>query len=283
MAVKMRTGRQSTKIVDPKTGARVADPEFVGARTTHGGTGTSWPEVRKEYQSGKRSAQFNTRSTPPELKSYLTGKTNKLSEDFDEPEVSTSGDIRYTRTAKEAKLPVVDSKMMQKMPTKRATIQAPKGKLRQSMPTVEKPVFEAPAATRQKTKTSAAMTGGGKSGLTRATNPKGSLGAARVTTTVNKAGRGYNKEAKQFAAYANPTASGTYLNTASKPEIMRMRAESKGIQKQYRKEGNKEGVQMMRSEAKQLKTAGKFADKLYEKGGGKYFKGSMVDQYRKSR
>ncbi len=172
---------------------------------------------------------------------------------------------------------------LDKMPTKRATITAPKGKLRQSMPTVEKPVFEAPAATRQKTKTSAAMTGGGKSGLTRATNPKGSLGAARVTTTVNKAGRGYNKEAKQFAAYANPTASGTYLNTASKPEIMRMRAESKGIQKQYRKEGNKEGVQMMRSEAKQLKTAGKFADKLYEKGGGKYFKGSMVDQYRRSR
>jgi hypothetical protein len=172
---------------------------------------------------------------------------------------------------------------LNKMPTKKATIQAPKGKLRQAKPAAEKPVFEAPASTRSKTRTSAAMTGGGKSGLTRATNPKGSLGAAKVTTTVNKAGRGYNKEAKQFAAYANPTASGTYLNTASKPEIMRMRAESKGIQKEYRKEGNKEGAKMMRSEAKQLKTAGKFADKVYEKGGGKYFKGSMVDQYRKSK
>ena len=172
---------------------------------------------------------------------------------------------------------------LDKMPTKKATIQAPKGKLRQAKPAAEKPVFEAPASTRSKTRTSAAMTGGGKSGLTRATNPKGSLGAAKVTTTVNKAGRGYNKEAKQFAAYANPTASGTYLNTASKPEIMRMRAESKGIQKEYRKEGNKEGAKMMRSEAKQLKTAGKFADKVYEKGGGKYFKGSMVDQYRTSK
>jgi len=172
---------------------------------------------------------------------------------------------------------------LDKMPTKKAKIAVPQGKLRQAKPAAEKPVFEAPASTRSKTRTSAAMTGGGKSGLTRATNPKGSLGAAKVTTTVNKAGRGYNKEAKQFAAYANPTASGTYLNTASKPEIMRMRAESKGIQKEYRKEGNKEGAKMMRSEAKQLKTAGKFADKVYEKGGGKYFKGSMVDQYRKSR
>ena len=42
------------KIVDPKTGARVADPEFVGQKLTSGGTGTSWPEVRSKYQKGQR-------------------------------------------------------------------------------------------------------------------------------------------------------------------------------------------------------------------------------------
>lgn len=277
---------KKTKIVDPKTGARVADPSFVGMSLSSGGTGTSWPEVRSQYQKGQRSVEFNRKGVPAELKSYLTGKTDKLGEDFDEPIIRSSGDITYSRTVKNTpKAEFKDTprtEKMAKMPTKKATISAPKGKLR-DMKVQEFGQFEAPSAVTTKTKTKAAMTGGGDK-LVRAKNPSGSLGAARVTTEKTKAAPGYNREKKQFEAFAKPLPSGGSLNVMedTSPVIKRAQAEAKQLKGAYRKEGNREGVKMMGAEAKQLGKAAKFADKMYEKGGGDYFTRDMVKGFRGS-
>ena len=276
----------AVKIVDPKTGARVADPEFVGQKLTSGSTGTSWPEVRSQYQKGLRSAEFNRKGVPAELKNYLTGKTNKLSEDFDEPVIRSGGDISYTRTAKTPKpaqfKDVPTSNKMEKMPTKKATISAPKGKLRQPVAT-ELSKFEAPSAVRTKTGTKAAMTGGGERGLVRAKGQAG-LGGARVVTEKKVSAPGYNRERKQFEAFAKPLPSGGSLNVMedTSPVIKRAQAEAKQLKSAYRKEGNREGVKMMGQEARQLGKAAKFADKMYAKGGGEFFTRDMVQGFRSS-
>ncbi len=171
---------------------------------------------------------------------------------------------------------------LNKMPTKKATISAPKGKLR-DMKTQEFGQFEAPSAVTTKTGTKAAMTGG-KGGLVRAKNPSGSLGAARVTTEKTKAAPGYNREKKQFEAFAKPLPSGGSLNVMedTSPVIKRAQAEAKQLKGAYRKEGNREGVKMMGAEAKQLGKAAKFADKMYDRGGGDYFNRDMVKGFRGS-
>lgn len=171
---------------------------------------------------------------------------------------------------------------LNKMPTKKATISAPKGKLR-DMKTQEFGQFEAPSAVTTKTKTKAAMTGGGDK-LVRAKNPSGSLGAARVTTEKTKGAAGYNREKKQFEAFAKPLPSGGSLNVMedTSPVIKRAQTEAKQMKGAYRKEGNREGVKMMGAEAKQLGKAAKFADKMYDRGGGDYFTRDMVKGFRGS-
>jgi hypothetical protein len=171
---------------------------------------------------------------------------------------------------------------LNKMPTKKASVTTPKGKLKE-MKVQEFSQFEAPSAVTTKTKTRAAMTGGGEK-LIRAKNPSGSLGAARVTTEKKKAAPGYNRERKQFEAFAKPLPSGGSLNVMedTSPVIKRAQAEASQLKSAYRKEGNREGVRMMGAEAKQLGRAAKFADKMYEKGGGDYFTRDMVKGFRGS-
>lgn len=229
----------AVKIVDPKTGARVADPTFVGRSLTSGGTGTSWPEVRKQYQSGKSSTDiFRIKSTPGELRSYLEGKTDKLSEDFDEPVISRGGDIRYTRTLKDAMFattePVKQSgpELMQKMPTKKATIKPAKGKLR-TLP--EKELFVDPTVgVRTKTSVSGGMTGGGD-GLVRAKSTGGSLKSSRVTNTENKAKGGYKRERELFEAKAGTSVSGIDFSGMSAADIKNKRSELKQDRRDYRR------------------------------------------------
>lgn len=280
---------KKVKIVDPKTGARMADPEVVGTKYASGSTGSSWPEVRSQYQKGLRSAEFNRRGVDPELKSYLTGKTDKLSADFDEPSISTGGDVRWTKTLKDT--PKADFKredrptntQMAKMPTKKATISAPKGKLR-DMKTQEFGQFEAPSMD-TKVKTKRALTGGGDKGLVRSGGTGGSLKPAQRTVGEKTVGsRSYNKEKKQFEAFAKPLPSGGSLNVMedTSPVIKRAQTEAKQMKGAYRKEGNREGVKMMGAEAKQLGRAAKFADKMYDRGGSDYFTRDMVKGFRGS-
>ncbi len=87
----MRTGRLTPKTTDPKTGARIADPEVYGKKTEDGTVG-SWSEARKIYQKEKdrslKGVHYN-----PAVKNYLEGKTDKLDDtEFDEPIIHSSVD-----------------------------------------------------------------------------------------------------------------------------------------------------------------------------------------------
>lgn len=225
----MRTGRQSTKIVDPKTGARVADPDFVGVKTSSGSTGTSWPEVRKEYQSGKRSAEFDRKNVPSELKSYLTGKTDRLSEDYDEPVISSGGDVRYTRTIKEASVGPVKTESkttMTKLPTKSASEGMLKG-----------PEKLAPKKT---------------------VTPKVS-GMFYDYSPAVKDSRKARKEVNRFESYSAKTPLGENFIGRSAQDISQYKGEMKSQRKEYRKEGNKDGIKATSAEIRQARGAAKYA------------------------
>jgi hypothetical protein len=87
----LKFGRSTVKTTDPKTGARIADPEVVGKKTEYG-TVSSWPDVRKMYQAGKLKGTFEGRVTNPDIMNYLSGKTDKLSDvEYDEPILGISG------------------------------------------------------------------------------------------------------------------------------------------------------------------------------------------------
>jgi hypothetical protein len=218
---------KKTKIVDPKTGARVADPDFAGAKLTSGSTGSSWPEVRSQYQKGLRSAEFNRKGLDPELKNYLTGKTNKLSEDFDEPAISSGGDVRWTKTLKTA--PKADfnredrptNTPMAKMPTKKAT----------------------------KIETSNTLKGPKE----RKTATQGWFGDY-VPSTKGAS----NKQLKQFASYASKTNLGESFIASPKSSIDQYKGEMKSQRKQYIKEGNKAGVKATTADIRQARSAAKF-------------------------
>jgi hypothetical protein len=83
------------KTTDPKTGARIADPEVYNKKVEEG-TVSSWPEARKVYQADKGSGRKLGPSSidyHPAVKSYLEGKTDKLSDtEFDEPIMHSSSD-----------------------------------------------------------------------------------------------------------------------------------------------------------------------------------------------
>jgi hypothetical protein len=82
---RMKTGRLTPKTTDPQ-GNRIADPSLVGVKLPNGGTVSSWPEVRKMYQSGGLKDDFQGRAINKDVKNYLEGKTNKLSDtEYDEP------------------------------------------------------------------------------------------------------------------------------------------------------------------------------------------------------
>ena len=88
---RMKTGRLTPKTTDPKTGARIADPEVYGKKIEEGRVG-SWPEARQLYQKekdrGLKGMEYN-----PAVKNYLEGKTDKLDDkEFEEPVFDSSVD-----------------------------------------------------------------------------------------------------------------------------------------------------------------------------------------------
>lgn len=122
---------------------------------------------------------------------------------------------------------------MEKMPVGKAKITVPKGKLK----VTEKEEYAFNPATRgtkTKTKTSAALTGGGDK-LVRAKNPSGKLGAARVTETEKKGKLGYNREKALFEAKAGTSVSGRDFSNMSAAEIKSKRSELKQDRRDYRK------------------------------------------------
>ena len=213
------------KIVDPKTGARIADPEFSGMALSQGATGTNWPEVRTQYQKGKRSAEFDRKSTPPELKSYLTGKTNKLSEEFGEPYVKPGGSVEYHRTAKTVTpggfKDTPKTEKMAKMPTMKANKVTTGGSLKQSKP--------------------------------KSTATSGFFGDYVPSTRGTS-----NKQLKQFASYASKTGLGESFIASPKSSINEYKGEMKSQRRQYAKEGNMAGVKATTADIRQARSASKF-------------------------
>ena len=87
----LKFGRSTVKTTDPKTGARIADPAVYGQETISG-TVSSWPEVRKMFQSGKFKQNFEGRQMNQDVMDYLSGtKGDKLSDvEYEDPIISTS-------------------------------------------------------------------------------------------------------------------------------------------------------------------------------------------------
>ena len=81
----LKFGRSTPKTTDPQ-GNRIADPEVYGKRIIdNSATVSSWPEVRKIYQrKGLNDQEMMIYN--PQVKAYLEGKTDKLSDiEFEEP------------------------------------------------------------------------------------------------------------------------------------------------------------------------------------------------------
>lgn len=186
------------------------------------------------------------------------------------------GHITYKEPTKPTAKPADWSTVqMDKMPTKKAVI-TPSAKLKTKRPApAEKADFEYPSRNVSKMGTKAAKTGGGKSGLVRAKG-QGELGAAKAGVIKTKSPVGYERERKQFEAYAG--AGGDQTKAMFKNEMK----QSKQLGARYRAEGNAEGTEMMRQEAKQYKKAAQFAGKL-AKGNNKFFERDMVSSFRDSK
>ena len=81
----LKFGRSTPKTTDPQ-GNRIADPEVYGKKINdNSATVSSWPEVRKIYQrKGLNDQEMMIYN--PQVKAYLEGKTDKLSDiEFEEP------------------------------------------------------------------------------------------------------------------------------------------------------------------------------------------------------
>lgn len=168
---------------------------------------------------------------------------------------------------------------------------------------VEKSNFTDPGrANKEKVKTSRALTGGGDK-LVKAKNPRVStagaprsttaqLGAPRVISTEKKGQLGYNREQKLHKAYAGTSVLGESHIGKTSTDIKSYKNDMKSQRKEYRKEGNAEGVAATTMEIRQSRQAERFAargekgknvhftDKNYQKTTGNT--GRISNDYKKS-
>ena len=86
---KMRTGRTTPLTTDPTTGARIADPTLVGKKLPNDDVVSSWPAYRTALtKTRKESGITGNISDDPAVNRYMLGKTNELSENYDEPVIT---------------------------------------------------------------------------------------------------------------------------------------------------------------------------------------------------
>lgn len=161
-----------------------------------------------------------------------------------------------------------------KIETKKAKITTEKGSLKKLKATPELPDFEGP------TKSAGVKNRVDMNPLAQGAYTQGAKGryAKQVVESIGKTGktRGFDRERKQFEGYA--AVGGGQTKETFRYE---MKA-SKAVGARYRAEGNAEGAEMMRQEAKQYRKAAQFAGKL-EKNKNKYFDRGMVSSFRDSK
>ncbi len=190
--------------------------------------------VPKGYKATSYKDIYGSDFNPDEFRGAAkAGKLDQYMKDKGYKEGQSWSPNFGSYTKYKTKPPVSEKAPMEKMPVGKAKLTLPKGKLK----VTEKEEYAFNPATRgtkTKTKTSAAMTGGGDK-LVRAKNPSGSLGAARVTTEKKKATSGYNREKALFEAKAGTSVSGRDFSNMSASEIKSKRAELKQDRRDYRK------------------------------------------------
>jgi hypothetical protein len=111
-------------------------------------------------------------------------------------------------------------------------------------------------------------------------------GAKPQVDTKNKPFSGYNKEARQFKAYAGTTATGESLIAKSAQEIGQYKNEMKGMRKEYRKEAPSDtramGLAATTSEIRQARKAERFVKGPQKSFTDKNYGGNIAKDYRES-
>ena len=185
---------------------------------------------------------------------------------------------------------------LNKMPTKKATVVSPSAKLKTRTP--EKPElasFESPGV-QKKGKASTGGTSVSMNPFAKGATSKGAAGryVKQVVQSVGKTGgkskdmMGYNRQEKQFKAYAGTSVLGESHIGKTAQDLNEYKKEYKSQRKEYRREGNAEGVAATGMEVKQARQAEKFVkgkqahfnDENYRKTTGKTSR--IAPDYRKS-
>lgn len=221
---RMKTGRLTPQTTDPK-GNRIADPEKFGTEAQKGLTFSSWPEMQKQYKQGKNTELFNNKNTPKDVRDYVQGKVNTLSEKYSEPTVNAGGAAQYSYLGE-----------FNDNPPKKP--EPPKNDIIAKMPILKA----------GKASTSTKLAGGKKEKST-----EGWFGDYNPSTRNTS-----NKQLKQFASYASKTGLGESFIAKSKAEIGQYKDEMKSQRKAYVKEGNLAGVKATTADIRQSRNAAKF-------------------------
>lgn len=86
---KMRIGRTTPLTTDPATGNRIADPTLVGKKLPNDDVVSSWPAYRTALTKTRKEYGITGNiSDDPMVNRYMLGKTDKLSENYDEPVIT---------------------------------------------------------------------------------------------------------------------------------------------------------------------------------------------------
>jgi hypothetical protein len=218
---RMKTGRLTPKTTNPLTGSRIENPDMPAGSSAgqKGSTYSSWPEVRNQYKQGKQDELFKRKGTTSEVRNYLEGKTDILSEDYSEP-IIRDGNTQYSYSKPATFNDDKKIEMVAKMPILKAG----------------------------KASTSKKMAGPKKEKST-----EGFFGDYVPSTKGTS-----NKQLKQFASYASKTGLSESFVGKSKAEIGQYKDEMKSQRRSYAKEGNLAGVKATTADIRQSINAAKF-------------------------
>lgn len=251
--------------VDPETRRLVlgslGSTSKIGGKDAYGDVGDV--AIPKGYKATSYKDIYGSDFNPEEYRAAAkSGKLDEYTKKKGYTEGQSWGTNFGSYTKYNTKPPVSENAPMEKMPVGKAKITVPRGKLK----VTEKEEYgftPATVGTKNKTKTSAAMTGGG-SDLTRAKNPSGKLGAARVTSTEKKGKLGYNREQALFEAKAGTSASGIDFSNMSSSEIKSKKQDLKQDRRDYRKssyEGKIVGIKEATMDIRQARKAENYTRK----------------------
>ena len=273
--MKGAAGGYNYQMFGGKSNTRRLNPTELGVFNRSHGTEQEWVDVDKSYK-GKIS----------DVQSYM-GKSKK-------PTAPVKRDM-----------PVIPE-ILDKMPIPKAQLIKTKKsgiKTREEAPAPEKFVNPGKSVKDVKVRYRAPLVGNsGKRdyGIAgKGPQSKNKSGATLKAGKVEKSSKkiyntGYNREERQFKAYAGDTATGDSFVGMAPGDIRNYRKEAKSIRAEYRKQPDSDtksmGKAAMTSEIRQSRKAERFSKKVYDlegKGGVKHFNdknygGNIIKDYRAS-